>query len=166
MSAKVANPTRWVFCLLAVAAGLAHPPPAEGASQAARENPLAAVTGLRCRFTLTTSVLWKDGKPDVRITATNSQVTISEIDTQDGTAEVTGPQERRFASAVLSDGTLYFVETRRGAVDVTTVFATESTPGKLKAVRAEHAYVFLIVPPFVPDPTVAQSYGECEATGR
>jgi hypothetical protein len=50
-------------------------------------------------------------------------------------------------------------------VDVTTVFAIESTPGKLKAVRAEHAYVFLIVPPFVPDPTVAQSYGECEATG-
>jgi hypothetical protein len=29
-------------------------------------------------------------------------------------------------------------------------------------VRAQHAYVFLTVPPFDPNPTVSQSYGECE----
>ena len=163
MSGNVSNPTRWSLCLLAVVAGMSQSPSAARAPQEAQKNPLAAVTSLRCRFTVTTSVVWKDGKPDVRIQPTNSQVTISEIDIQDGTAEVGGPQERRFATTVLSDGTLYFVETRRGAVEVTTVFATESAPGKLKAVRAEHAYVFLIVPPFVPDPTVSQSYGECEA---
>src|SRR6185436_4966673 len=109
-----------------------------------------------------TSVVWKNGKPDVRTEPLDSQVTVSEISIQDATAEVSGPQGQRFASAVLSDGTLYFMETTRGALTVTTVFATESSPGKFKAVRAEHSYVFLTVPPFVEDPTVSQSYGECE----
>jgi hypothetical protein len=140
----------------AAAAGLVH----------ATQNPLTSASALRCHFNVTTSVLWKAGKPDVRIEATESEVTISEIDIQDGTAEVSGPQGRRFATSVLSDGSLYFMESTRGALDVTTVFATESSPGKLKAVRAQYAYVFLTVPPLVPDPTVTQSYGECEATAR
>ena len=159
------NATRWGLCVLAITTGVTQSPSAAGTPQAVRENPLTSVTGLRCRFTLTTSVLWKEGKPDVRMERTDSQVTISDIDIQDGTAEVAGPQGRRLATTVLSDGSLYFMENTRGSLGVTTVFATESTPGKLKAVRAEYSYVFLIVPPFVPDPTVSQSYGECEATG-
>ena len=138
--------------------------PAVGLAQGTRQNPLIAVTGLRCRFSVTTSVLWKAGKPDVRTDAADLQLTIADIDIQDATAEVSGPEGRRFASAVLSDGTLYFMESTRGALDVTTVFATESSRGTLKAVRAEHAYVFLTVPPFIEDPTVSQSYGECEPT--
>ena len=159
------NSTRWGLCLLAIAAGLSESPSAAGSPQAVRQNPLASVTGLRCRFTLTTSVLWKAGKPDVRIEPIDAQLTISDIDVQNGTAEVAGPQGRRLAATVLSDGSLYFIENTRGSLEVTTVFATESTPGKLKAVRAEYSYVFLIVPPFGPDPTVSQSYGECEAAG-
>jgi hypothetical protein len=133
-----------------------------GLLQGPGQNPLASITGLRCRFSVTTSVLWKDGTPQIGTEATESRVTISDIDIQDGTAEVSGPQGRRFATTVLSDGSLYFMESTRGALDVTTVFATESSPGKLKAVRGQYAYVFLTVPPFVPDPTVTHSYGECE----
>ena len=154
--------TRPRFCLLVIAASLSQSPSAAGLSQGTRQNPLTSVTGLRCRFSVTTSVLWKGGKPDVRIDATESRVTISEIDIQDGTAEVSGQEGRRFATTVLSDGSLYFMESTRGALDVTTVFATESSPGKLKAVRAQYAYVFLTVPPLIPDPTITQSYGECE----
>jgi hypothetical protein len=91
-------------------------------------------------------------------------VAFSHVDIQDGTAEVASDQGRRFATTVLSDGSLYFMESTRGSLEVTTVFAAESSPGKLKAVRAQHAYIFLIVPPFSTDPTVAQSYGECEPT--
>jgi hypothetical protein len=152
--------------LLTLMATLSPPASAADLRQGSRQNPLTSLTGLECHFTATTSVLWKGGKPDVRTEATESRVTISDIDVQDGTAEASGPQGKHFAAAVLSDGTLYFMETTRGALDLTTVFATESSPGKLKAVRAQHAYVFLTVPPFEENPTVSQSYGECEPTPR
>jgi hypothetical protein len=156
--------TKHALSLLVVVATMSQSPSAVAVAlaQGTRQNPFTSVTGFRCRFSVTTSVLWKNGKPDVRTEPMESQVTVSDISIQDATAEVSGPQGKRFASAVLSDGTLYFMETTRGALDVTTVFATESSPGKFKAVRAQHAYVFLIVPPFVEDPTVSQSYGECE----
>ncbi len=93
---------------------------------------------------------------------TTTEVTISNVDIQDGTADVAAKGGRRLATTVLSDGSLSFMESTRGALEVTTVFATESSPGKLKAVRAHHEYLFLTVPPFVEDPTVSQSYGECE----
>jgi hypothetical protein len=154
--------TKEALSVLAVVASMSPSLSTTGLAQGTRPNPFTSATGFRCRFSVMTSVLWKGGKPDVQTEAIDSQVTISDVDIQDATAEVSGPQGRRFASAVLSDGTLYFMESTRGALEVTTVFATESSPGKLKAVRAQHAYVFLIVPPFVEDPTVSQSYGECE----
>jgi hypothetical protein len=158
----VGSRTRRGLSALAIIAAISPSPSAVGPLQGPRQNPLASITDLRCRFSVTTSVLWKEGKPEIGTEATESEVTISDIDIQDGTAEISGPQGRRFATTVLSDGSLYFMESTRGALDVTTVFATESSPGKLKAVRAQYAYVFLTVPPFVPDPTVTQSYGECE----
>lgn len=157
----IGHRTQRLLSILAVVAVLSQAPSARVHLQGARDNPLSAITGLRCQFTVATSALWKEGQPDVRTAPADSRLTISDIDIQDGTAEVSGPQGRRFATAVLSDGSLYFMETTRGALDVTTVFATESSPGALKAVRAQHAYVFLTVPPFDPNPTVSQSYGEC-----
>ena len=110
--------------------------------------------------------MWKGGKPDVKVDTATTEVTISNVDIQDGTADVAGKGGRRLATTVLSDGSLYFMESTRGALEVTTVFATESSPGKLKAVRAHHEYLFLTVPPFVEDPVVSQSYGECEPTAK
>jgi hypothetical protein len=134
--------------------------------QSDRQNPLETLRGLRCRFIVGTSATWKAGKPDVKVEPTTLDVTISNVDIQDGTADVAGKGGRRLATAVLSDGSLSFMESTRGALEVTTVFATESSPGKLKAVRAHHEYLFLTVPPFVEDPTVSQSYGECEPSAR
>ena len=140
--------------------------PSATALQDVRPNPLESIGTLRCRFTVATSVVWKAGKPDVRVEPTTMEVTISNVDVQDGTADVVGKGGRRVATTVLSDGSLYFMESTRGDLEVTTVFATESSPGKLKAVRAHHAYLFLTVPPFVEDPTVSQSYGECEPSAK
>ena len=152
------------LALVAMIAATADTSTAGGLRQSTRENPLTSITGLRCRFSVTSSVLWKEGKPEVHTEAADSRVTFSAVDIQDGTAEIAGGQGRRFATTVLSDGTLVLMESTRGSLDVTTVFAIESSPGKLKAVRAHHEYLFLIVPPFVVDPTVSQSYGECEPT--
>ena len=148
--------------IVTVIGSVTQSPSAVGLRQAVRENPLTSVTRLRCHFTIRTSIVWKGGRPDVHTEPIDASVTISDINTQEGTADVSGPQGRRFATAVLSDGSLSLMETTRGAVDLTTVFAAESSPGKLQAVRAQHAYVFLTVPPFDENPTVAQSYGDCE----
>src|SRR5205814_345002 len=118
-----------ILVLLAVASG-----------QTVRDNPLTSVTGLRCHFTTNTVVVWKSGKPDVHTEPVDSRITISDINIQEGTAEASGPQGRRLATAALSDGSLFVIETTRGAVDLITVFATESSPGRLKAAPAQHAY--------------------------
>jgi hypothetical protein len=156
--------TRRALWTLAVAASLSPCETAAGQLQGAPQNPLTTIGALRCHFSVTTTVLWREGKPEVRTETAESRVTIAAIDIQDGTAEIAGQQGRRFLTTVLSDGSLYFTESTRGALEVTSVFASESSPGKLKAVRAHYGYVFLRVPPFVPDPTVSHSYGECEPT--
>jgi hypothetical protein len=91
----------------------------------------------------------------------DSLVTISDINIR---KELRRHRDHRVVArhCSLSDGSLSVIETTRGAVDLTTIFATESSPGRLKAVRAQHAYVFLTVPPFDENPTVVQSYGDCE----
>jgi hypothetical protein len=152
-------------CAIALIAVISQAPSAAGL-QGDRQNPLESIGGLSCRFTVTTSVLWKAGKPDVRVEPTTMEVAISNVDIQDCTADVAGKGGRRLATTILSDGSLYFMESTRGALEVTTVFATESSPGKLKAVRAHHEYLFLTVPPFVEDPMVSQSYGECAPTSK
>src|SRR5204862_6634201 len=78
---------------------------------AARDNPLTSVTGLRCHFTTNTVVVWKSGKPDVHTEPVDSRFTISDINIQEGTAEASGPQGRRLATAALSDGNLSEIET-------------------------------------------------------
>ena len=150
------------LCILAIAACLSPSPSAATPFQDTAQNPLGSVTGLRCRFSLTTSVLWKNGKPDVRSQATESRLTIANINVEDGTAEIPGPRGRGYATTTLSDGSLFVMASADGALRVTTVFAVESSPGWLKAVHAEYSYVFLTVPPFVSDPTVTQSFGECQ----
>jgi hypothetical protein len=151
--------------MLTIVACLAPSSSADGLFQETRQNPLTAIKELRCRFSVRTSVLWRDGKPEVRTETSASRLSISNIELQDGTAEVPGPRGSRFATVTLSDGSLFVMESTRGALHVTTVFATESSPGTLKAVRAEYSYEYLTVPPFGTDPTVWHSYGECEAGG-
>jgi len=89
-------------------------------------------------------------------------ITVTEIDVSDGTAEVAGTAGKAFVSAVLSGWSLYFVENGVGQLNVTTVFAQESVPGKLKAVHSRHGYLQMQVGKFISEPSVSQNYGECE----
>jgi hypothetical protein len=54
------------------------------------------------------------------------------------------------------------VENGVGQLNVTTVFAQESVPGKLKAVHSRHGYLQMQVGKFISEPSVSQNYGECE----
>ena len=90
------------------------------------------------------------------------QLTVENIDVADGTAEVRGTANKAFVSAVLSGWSLYFVENAVGQLNVTTVFAQEASPKKLKAVHSRHGYLQMQVGRFISEPAVSQNYGECE----
>ncbi len=128
-------------------------------------NPLVSASGLRCRFFLTTSAAWKDGQPTAQSTPQETELVISEIDLQSGTADVRGPQGRGFATATISAGSLYIFQIARGELNITSVFATEAAPKRLKAAHTRQDFVYLTVPPLNDTPVLTQSYGDCEVLG-
>jgi hypothetical protein len=150
-----------MFALTAAAAlGLA--PAAAQAQTADPPNPLKSVKALKCRFPVAVSGTWKNGEAVAQPRTQELQLSVGNIDVSDGTAEVTGTAGRSFVSAVLSGWSLYFVENGVGQLNVTTVFAQETTPGKLKAVHSRHGYLQMQVGKFISEPSVSQNYGECE----
>src|SRR5262245_18318036 len=120
------------FALAVVTAG------ASWAQTADPPNPLVTVKSLRCRFPVATSGTWKDGMPVANTRTQELLLSVDNIDVMDGTAEVRGTAGRVFVRAVLSGWSLYFVENAGGQLNVTTVFAQETGPEKLKAVHSRH----------------------------
>lgn len=125
-------------------------------------NPLTTVKALDCRFPVATTAVWKDGVAVAQTRVQEMQVTVENIDVQDSTAEVRGTGSKAFVSAVLSGWSLYFVENNVGQLNVTTVFAQEASPKKLKAVHSRHGYLQMQVGKFITEPSISQNYGECE----
>lgn len=141
---------------LASAAVLGQAQPAEP------PNPLAALKRLKCRFPVATSAVWKGGEAQAQLRTQELLFDINAIDVQDGTAEYLGTAGRAYVTAVLSGWSLYFVENAVGQLNVTTVFAQEASPKKLKAVHSRHGYLQMTVGRFIAEPSVSQNYGECE----
>ena len=125
-------------------------------------NPLTKVTALKCRFPVAVSGTWKNGEAVANPRTQELLINVTAIDVGDGTAEVAGTAGKAFVSAVLSGWSLYFVENSVGQLNVTTVFAQETAPGKLKAVHSRHGYLQMQVGRFISEPSVSQNYGECE----
>jgi hypothetical protein len=125
-------------------------------------NPLTKVKALKCRFPVAVAGTWKNGEAVATPRTQELLLSIADIDVGDGTAEVTGTAGKAFVSAVLSGWSLYFVDNAVGQLNVTTVFAQESSPGKLKAVHSRHGYLQMQVGKFISEPSVSQNYGECE----
>jgi hypothetical protein len=125
-------------------------------------NVLPTVKALKCRFPAATSATWKNGEVVAQTKMQEMLFTISEIDVQDGTAEFTGTAGRSYVTAVLSGWSIYFVESSVGQLNVTTVFAQEASPKKLKAVHSRHGYLQMQVGRYISEPSVSQNYGECE----
>lgn len=128
-------------------------------------NPLPALKALKCRFPSAATAAWKEGQPVVQTRTQELLFEITEIDVEDGTAEFTGTAGRAFVTAVLSGWSLYFVENAVGQLNVTTVFAQEASPGRLKAVHSRHGYLQMAVGRFISEPSVSQNYGECQIVG-
>jgi len=134
----------------------------EPASAAEPPNPLASLKGLKCRFPVASTAVWKGGEPTAQTRTQELLFDLAAIDVQDGTAEYVGTAGKAYVTAVLSGWSLYFVENAIGQLNVTTVFAQEAAPKKLKAVHSRHGYLQMTVGRFVSEPSVSQNYGECE----
>ena len=150
------------LCALGAATMIALTPAAASAQTADPPNPLKTVKALKCRFPVAVSGTWKSGEAVATPRTQELLITVTEIDVSDGTAEVAGTAGKAFVSAVLSGWSLYFVENGVGQLNVTTVFAQESVPGKLKAVHSRHGYLQMQVGKFIAEPSVSQNYGDCE----
>ena len=70
--------------------------------------------------------------------------------------------ERPFAGLSGNFSSRSRVENSIGQLNVTTVFAQEAAPKKLKAVHSRHGYLQMSVGRYVSEPAVSQNYGECE----
>lgn len=125
-------------------------------------NILTSVKSLKCRFPAATTATWKNGEVQAQTKTQEMLFTISEIDVTDGTAEFLGTAGRSYVTAVLSGWSMYFVESSVGQLNVTTVFAQEASPKKLKAVHSRHGYLQMQVGRYISEPSVSQNYGECE----
>ena len=141
---------------------LAIAPAAAAAQNADPPNPLTTLKGLKCRFPAATSAAWKNGEPVPQTKTQEMNFAISAIDVQDGTAEFMGTAGRAYVTAVLSGWSIYFVENAVGQLNVTTVFAQESSSGRLKAVHSRHGYLQMQVGRYIAEPSVSQNYGDCE----
>jgi hypothetical protein len=143
---------------------------AESAAQTKAPEPkpdidLMGITHLTCIFSVSATGTWKGGEPQGQIrTGSTVSVELTEIDTQDGSAQMVGSGQSEDIVLQASAWNLHFLEvSRSGRLTMTTVFGQESKPGRLKAVHTRTDYLKVSMPGFESEPTVAQYYGDCEA---
>jgi hypothetical protein len=134
---------------------------------AAPQDPRAASLGsaktLKCVFQQVATARWTNGALQTQVKPANLRMTFTSINIDEGTAALVGQYGRSDIISRFTGSTLHLIESfRDGPLYVTTVFAKESTPGKLQAVHARHEYADVILPGFTSSPE--QYYGECEAS--
>ena len=115
---------------------------------------------LSCVFPILTTGTWTKGEPAADVKAATFSIRFTGIDVDEGTARAIGSFGPSDIIVKLSVRTLHFVQMfRAGPLYTTTVFDSESHPGKLKAVHTRHEYTDVSLPGFTSRPE--QYYGEC-----
>ena len=136
------------------------------AGQTTDKNPLAQVKALKCRFTIYSSGSWKNGEPQAQIRQPEQlSIEVDEIDTDSGSARVTGTSGPSDVVSLLTVSSLHFMERSvTGTLTITTVFVGDANAKTFRAVHARHDYLPMSLPGFTSEPSVSQHYGTCEAT--
>jgi hypothetical protein len=134
-------------------------------AQGTDKNPLAQVKSLKCRFTIYSSGSWKNGEPQAQIRQPEQlSLDVDEIDTDSGSARVTGTSGPADVVSLLTVSSLHFMERSvTGTLNITTVFVGEPNAKIFRAAHARHDYLPMSLPGFVSEPSVSQHYGTCEA---
>src|SRR5262245_20488674 len=102
-------------CVVAVAALIALSS-TQLLAQPTDKNPLARVKSLKCKFTVYAVGGWKTGEPQAEVKQSQLTLDVDEIDTDDGTARVTGTSGPVHVTALLTVSSLHFMEIGRARV--------------------------------------------------
>jgi hypothetical protein len=104
---------------------------------------------------------WMKGEAQASVKPARLTLGFSAIDADDGTANATGGTFKAHVTVRLVGNYLTFMQSDAyGATYITTVFATETAPGRLQAVHTRHEYTPVTVPGFTSRPE--QYYGDCQ----
>ena len=156
--------------LLAALAALAAATTVSAQGTAATRELLQTAGNVACEFVLMTSADWaRDGAPSAAVKPATLKLGYTNVNTDDGSADVVGTTTASSATAELPiitryhNGYLHFMQvTSPGALYTTTIFDQPSRPGKLKAVHTRHEWQAFALPGYSSRPE--QYYGECEVT--
>jgi hypothetical protein len=159
-------PHRLIATLVVVAAVLALGQTRESAAQSSQAKErelarkLAAAKRLECKFTTLATGTWDGGKTSAAVKQADVSVTFTDIDVESGTAEADSGFGNAFISVKLSGGYLHFMQiSDAGPLYVTTVLATETVPGRLKAMQTRAEYSPTMLPGFTSRPELY--VGDC-----
>jgi hypothetical protein len=131
------------------------------AAQSKTADRLTEAKTLKCEFALQATGDWKDGRVTADVKPATLAITFDNIDTDEGSATISGEFGPSEIIVKLSSGTLHFMQSfREGPLYATTVFGYESEPGRLRAVHTRHEYTPVSLPGFTSRPE--QYYGACQ----
>lgn len=134
--------------------------PQASAQNTALQRKLAAAKTLECTFATLATGNWQGAKPTAAVTEAKLEVRFSAINVDEGTAEADVGFGAGFISVRYAQGYLHLMQmSEAGPLHVTTVFAAESSPGRLKASHTRHEYSQVMVPGFTSRPEMY--IGDC-----
>ena len=130
------------------------------AQKMALEKKLLGAKMLKCTFSTLATGDWEGDKTKSTVSTTKLEIAFSSIDIDEGTAEADGGYGNAFIAVKYAQGYLHFLQiSDAGPLYVTTVLATETTPGHFKAMHTRHEFSPTKVPGFTSRP---ETYvGEC-----
>jgi hypothetical protein len=156
-------PTHLLTLSLAAAALMAWAA-ATAAAQAQAPTPrarLAAVKTLTCTFPIVATGTWKDGAAEADTGKAALKVAFSNINTDEGTADLEGSFGGSFFIAVRhSTDYLHLMQMHgSGPLYTTTVLAKETKDGRMMAVHTRHEYTDVRLPGYTSRPEMY--VGDC-----
>jgi hypothetical protein len=154
-----------VVCALvgaAIAFAAGHATPAAAQSRELQRR-LEAATRVECTFSMLATGTWDGAQPQAAVQPTELTATFHDIDVDEGTAEAASDFGDLYISVRYTTGYLHFMQmSNAGPLYVTTIFAHESTGGRMKAVHTRHEYTATIVRGFTSRPEMY--VGDCAVT--
>ena len=107
----------------------------------ALQKRLAATTRIDCKFSTLATGTWNDGASAAEVTSTDLELSFSDINIDEGTAEADSRFGPSFIVVRYTTEYLHLVQMfGAGPLYVTTVLARETKDGRLMAVHTRHEY--------------------------
>jgi hypothetical protein len=152
------------FLMTGIAVMLAGQTDPASAQFGALQKRLAATTRIDCKFSTLATGTWDDGSPAAEVTSTDLELSFSEINIEEGTADADSRFGPSFIVVRYTTEYLHLVQMfGAGPLYVTTVLARETTEGRLMAIHTRHEYTPTQLVGFTSRPEMY--VGDCEVDG-